>query len=235
MGVTPSPKLYDWSSRALLRLLRVPGLSGAATQFSRVWLRQSRLLHHLRSTPYDGIVDGGANIGEFAALARAACPQLHLVCVEPHPPSAQTLRRRGFSVVEAALWKESGQLILRQPSEATTSCSVVGDSPRDRPTWQVKAVRLDELPIEGQRLLIKLDLQGAEPQALEGMGRLWSRCAGLLLEVSYGPKGTYESLRTLLAGKGFVESATFNELDGRIAPTEADKLWLHRDVVAGER
>ena len=234
MAGTPSPKFYDWSSRILLGLLRVPALSHAATLFARVWLRQSRLVQHLRTGPYDAVIDGGANIGEFAALVRMACPRLPLLCVEPHPPSAATLRRRGFSVVEAALWNQSGQLLLQQPAAATTSCSVVGEHTANRPTWHVKAVRLDELPISGKRLLIKLDLQGAEPQALEGMGDLWSRCAGLLLEVSYGPSGTYEPLRVLLVEQGFIECATFNELDGPVSPTEADKLWLRRSLLEGK-
>ena len=76
---------------------------------------------------------------------------------------------------------------------------------------------------------MKLDLQGAEPQALEGMGELWDRCLGLLLEVSYGRGGSYEPLRALLADKGFFEAATFNELETDAGVVEADKLWLRGD------
>jgi hypothetical protein len=36
--------------------------------------------------------------------------------------------------------------------------------------WEVDAVRLDSLPISGSHLLVKLDLQGAEVEALEGHG-----------------------------------------------------------------
>jgi hypothetical protein len=90
----------------------------------------------------------------------------------------------------------------------------------------VEAVRLDSLPISGVRLLVKLDLQGAEFEALEGMGTLWERCAGILLEVSIGTDGTYERLREILSRHGFYEYSTTNELevDGRVV--EADKLWL---------
>ena len=90
-------------------------------------------------------------------------------------------------------------------------------------------VRLDELEVPGRRVLVKLDLQGAEPQALEGMGELWERCAGLLLEVSYGANGSYEPLRALLADRGFFEAVTFNELESDEGVVEADKLWLRRD------
>jgi FkbM family methyltransferase len=151
------------------------------------------------------------------------------VCVEPHPASAARLRERGFSVIEAALWNERGTATLTQPADAVTSCSLLAAAGKQRPSWTVATVRIEQLSVPGTRVLVKLDLQGAEPQALEGMGELWERCAGLLLEVSYGEHGTYEPLRALLAGKGFFEAATFNELETDEGVVEADKLWLRRD------
>jgi FkbM family methyltransferase len=220
--------LYELSSRALLLLMRVPALRSQLTWFSKVWLRHARVLKHLAEGSYDAIIDGGASIGEFAALARVACPRTPILCVEPHPPSAATLRRRGFEVVEAALWRETGVLDLVQPTHAVTSCTVAGDAPHSAPTWRVAATRLADLPVRGDNIFIKLDLQGAELQALEGMGSLWQRCGGLLLEVSYGEGGTYEPLRALLAEHGFYEAATFNELEADTRVIEADKLWLPR-------
>lgn len=221
-------RLYELSSRALLLLLRTPGIHPALTWFAKVWLRQARLVKHLASSSYDAIVDGGASIGEFAALARLACPRTPLLCIEPHPASAAVLRRRGFSVVEAALWRERGTATLTQPTDAVTSCALAGAEEPGRPSWTVETVRLDQLPIGGRNILVKLDLQGTEAQALEGMGELWDRCSGLLLEVSYGESGTYESLRAVLAEKGFFEAATFNELETEAGVAEADKLWLRR-------
>jgi len=222
-------RLYELSSRLLLLLLRMPGLPTALTRIAKIWLRHARIARHLARGSYDAIVDGGASIGEFAALARFACPRAPLVCVEPHPASAARLRERGFSVIEAALWNERGTATLTQPADAVTSCSLLAATAQERPTWTVATVRLDQLSVPGVRVLVKLDLQGAEPQALEGMGELWDRCAGLLLEVSYGEHGSYEPLRSLLAGKGFFEAATFNELETDEGVVEADKLWLRRD------
>jgi FkbM family methyltransferase len=182
----------------------------------------------LRTGGFDSIVDGGASVGEFALAARASCPGVPIVCVEPHPPSAAILRRHGFRVVEAALWKAPGRLRLTQPTDATTSCSVALEAAADRPSWDVETVRLDGIGVAGDRILVKLDLQGAEEQALEGMGALWARCAALLLEVSYGPSGSYEPLRSLLAARGFDEAATLNELEEDGLPLEADKLFVRR-------
>lgn len=222
-------RLYELSSRLLLLLLRTPGLRDSLTRFAKIWLRHARIAGHLSRGSYDAIVDGGASIGEFAALARLVCPRTPLVCVEPHPPSAARLRRRGFSVIEAALWHERGSATLTQPTDGVTSCSLLAARAPERPAWTVATVRLDQLSVPGARVLVKLDLQGAEPQALEGMGELWDRCAGVLLEVSYGAHGTYEPLRALLSSKGFVEAATFNELEAEGGVVEADKLWLRRD------
>lgn len=218
---------YEAVSRVLLAFLRVGSLRRPLVRASNVVLRQGRTLDHLRLAGYDGIIDGGAGIGEFAALARAACPEIPLICVEPHPASAATLRRRGFNTLEAALWSHAGKLTLRQLTHARSSCSVLTRlDPADVESWQVDAVRLDQIALKGERILLKLDLQGAELEALEGMGDLWPRCAAILTEVSFGAEGTYRPLRATLLEHGYLESATFNELEvgGRVL--EADKLWL---------
>jgi len=210
-------------------LLRFRRATAPVTWGSKVWLRHARIKRHLEIAGYDGVIDGGANIGEFAEIVRLARRDLPVVCVEPHPGSARILRRKGFRVIEAALWSGSGKLTLSQPADASTSCTVVA-TPPGAPTWQVDAIRLEDIEIAGDRLLIKLDLQGAEREALEGMGSLWLRCRGLILEVGYGETGSYEELRELLRERGFFESATFNELDGSAGAIEADKLWERRDL-----
>jgi FkbM family methyltransferase len=224
-------QVYAAGSRLLLLAMRPRLLREPLTWIAKVWLRHARVANHLRIARYDAVIDGGAGIGEFAALVRLALPAATLVCVEPHPASAATLRRRGFDVVEAALWREEGEMLLTQPLAAVTSCTVVPGLASGRPAWTVKTVRLDQLPIPGSRVLVKLDLQGAEPYALEGMSALWARCSGLLIEVSYGATGTYELLRATLAERGFAEAATLNELESEFGAIEADKLFVRRSAV----
>jgi FkbM family methyltransferase len=218
--------LYRLGLALLGATFRVGPLASILARASKVFLRHARVRHFLRTGGFDSIVDGGAAVGEFAFAARGTCPGVPLVCVEPHPPSAEILRRNGFRVVEAALWKAPGRLRLTQPGDATTSCSVVLESAPGRLSWEVNTVRLDEIGVTGERILVKLDLQGAEAEALEGMGSLWPRCAAVLLEVTYGPFGSYEPLRTLLAARGFAEAGTLNELEEGGLPIEADKVWV---------
>ncbi len=104
----------------------------------------------------------------------------------------------------------------------------MADGPRV-PAWDVEAVRLDDLALTGNDILVKLDLQGAELAALEGLGTLWERCGAMLLEVSTVPDGTYEPVRALLAERGFREYATIHEFestDGEVL--EADKVFVRR-------
>ena len=226
--------VYQLGAACVRSGLRLGPLARGITWFSKVWLRHARLVGHLRRGAYDAVIDGGANVGEFAELVRDTLPAAELLCVEPHAGCAARLRRRGFQVVEAALWDRVGTLTLTQPSSATTSCTVVNkDGEGDEGNnWEVRAVRLDGLSVRGRRVFLKLDLQGAEPQALDGMGELWARCAAVLLEVSFGLDGNYEALRARLAVQGFREASTLNELetlnDGVI---EADKLWVRQEQI----
>jgi FkbM family methyltransferase len=193
--------------------------------------RYAAVTQHLRTLRFDGIVDGGANVGEFALIVRRALPEADLVCVEPQPDCAEILRRRGFRVVPRALWDSEGTLALSQVGPSLTSCTVEEAGTSARRTWTVPAVRLDQLEITGSNLLIKLDLQGSELTALRGMGELWPRCTGFLLEVSFGADGTYQALSSVLAERGFREYSTVNEMfvNGRVA--EADKLWLRSTLL----
>lgn len=218
--------IYRAGAMVILGVLRIPLLSDALSSFAKVWLRHRRIFRHLQLADYDQVIDGGANVGEFAALVRGARPSAKLICVEPHPVAAAVLRRRGFDVVEAALWNAQGTAILRQPGKATTSATLMDSSAGGDSGWPVRTIRLDDLPLVGSRILVKLDLQGAELRALEGLGQAWSRICAILLEVSYGPGGTREELSALLEGRGFREAATLNELDVAGLPVEGDKLWL---------
>jgi FkbM family methyltransferase len=218
--------VYRTFLRGVIGLVSIPGLSPGLDFALRVLGRHHRLLTHLRALQFDGIIDGGANIGEFALLARQALPKADLVCIEPHPPSARRLRAGGFRTIEAALWHENTTLTLTQPNEASTSCTCMENTDSDYGKWVVPAIPLQEVPVQGRRLLIKLDLQGAELSALKGMGDLWDRTAGLLLETRVDTTSDRLEIEDLLRARRFYDYSNTNELikDGKVL--EIDKLWL---------
>src|SRR5262245_56702103 len=157
----PSNILYRIGSRIITGCISLPVLGRALTDCSRIVHRYSTIQEHLQAFHFDGVIDGGANIGEFASLVRASLPGADLVCVEPQPECADLLLRRGFKVVRSALWDSKTTLTLSQTGSSLTSCSVVSSGLTNK-TWTVSTVRLDEVPVTGTNLLVKLDLQGAE-------------------------------------------------------------------------
>jgi FkbM family methyltransferase len=220
---------YSLGLAVIRRLFRVPALSGIITPLARIWLRHFRWRAHLRAFQFDGVVDGGANVGEFAQVVRDTLPRAHLLCVEPHPACADQLRKQGFEVIEAALWNEKTTLDLFQNGPSTAS-TVVPATPGDK-VARVETVRLADLPIRGERLLIKLDLQGAEPAALQALGDLEKRCAGFLVEVSLPPAGSHDELNRFFLDRGYTPFASVNELFSGDRQIEADLLWIRRNLL----
>ncbi|HSI87070.1 MAG: FkbM family methyltransferase [Candidatus Methylacidiphilales bacterium] len=226
-------RLYRSTFQAIHTLFRFRGISAFISRLSKIWLRHSQTCDIMRSFRIDGVIDGGAYQGEFASLVRVSIPEADLVCVEPQANCVRILQNDGYRVIEAALWYKEDTLTLSQPLPDGTSCTVVSADGTESltPKVDVKATRLDSIPVRGNRLFIKLDLQGAEEQALEGMGELWKRCVMIQLEIGMEPHGNYTVLHKLLASHDFIEYATVNQFftsDGRVQ--EADKIWLRRDV-----
>lgn len=222
-----NPIVYRLGLRVINVVSRFKPVANGLTAIARAWLRHATLREMLAEQKFDGIIDGGANVGEFAAVVREVLPESDLLCVEPQPDCAAALRQQGYRVVEAALWREKGTLTLSQPTSETTSCTVLPATDcAAKASWVVRAIALQDLEIAGERILVKLDLQGAESIALEGMGPLWERCAGILSEVTLGQEGTHKVLDRILREHGFREFSTINQLQLGGGRWEADKLWL---------
>ena len=125
------------------------------------------------------ILDLGANIGIGAAWFRGRYPQAHIVAVEPDPDSFAKLERNlgsdpNVTLVNAAVGRESGEVTLFRPAGYSIASSVSNARPGGEAV-RVRACTIDELCSEHglERLdLVKLDVEGAELDALEGFGRL---------------------------------------------------------------
>ena len=127
---------------------------GTLTWFAKVWLRHARIS---RAPPARPVRRGSRRRGRHRRVRRAreARPFRRPGCSasRPHPASAATFWRRGFEVVEGGLWSAEGEMLLTQPEVAATSCTLVGEPASGRPSWRVRTVRLDQLPIPGRRVL----------------------------------------------------------------------------------
>lgn len=161
------------------------------------------------------VLDVGANIGYFTLLfARLVGADGRVFAFEPEPHNfdllQRNIRRNGYANVTAvakALSRASGtqQLYMSQDNLGDHRLAH-GDT--GRPSIDVPVVTLDDFFADhGTRVdFIKLDIQGAEPGALQGARRLIAANAPLSLISEFWPAGIrafgddpQEYLRTLRA------------------------------------
>jgi FkbM family methyltransferase len=158
--------------------------------------------------PGQVVYDVGANIGFFTLLlASLVGPDGNVFAFEPMPDNAVALRHNialnsldNVTVVEKAVSSGSGtaQLLL-SPHSAFHSLDLEGASKRDVPgpksgEISVETITLDEfVAADPARApdLIKLDVEGAEVIALEGMRRVLESAQPLLLCELHGTHDRY--------------------------------------------
>jgi FkbM family methyltransferase len=163
----------------------------------------------------DTFVDVGANIGYFSLLAaKHVGPEGRVIAIEPAPQNWALLEksviRNRFENVElhkVAAGSSNGTARLALPDRANGgSFSLVPDA---RPgSFDVPLRTLDSV-IAGRPVhLVKLDIEGAEGPALDGMMQtLKAQRPPLLLELSGGLKLTE---RVAALGYGAMETAKFS-------------------------
>lgn len=136
-------------------------------------------------------VDGGANVGQYTLLAATAVgPRGHVLAFEPVPRTCARLRANvegsGLSrvtVERRALWREDGEVRLGLPAGKHGNAGAYGVGAGDADEV-APAVRLDTYCAAAgvARVdVVKLDLEGAELAALQGMRGVLARDRPLLL------------------------------------------------------
>lgn len=222
--------------RQVIQLIQVLALPGALRAF-RTWkpfsITAFRMLHRLRSQglTFNTILDGGANIGQFARAAAETYPAARIIAFEPLPDIAETLRhnledRPRVRVIPSALGRHDGTLTFHRNVYTLSSSALplhknhIAAFPDARPleTLTVPVARMDTLLAEetlSGPILLKLDLQGFEIEALKGAPALLKRVDYVLIETVFKPmyegealfEALYDYLRT--AGFHFVRPIDF--------------------------
>jgi FkbM family methyltransferase len=162
--------------------------------------------------PGDTVVDAGANIGAFSVPAgRLIGPTGRLIAIEMMPPTAQRLRenltRNGIAaeIIEVALAATSGQslhaaLDLDKGGQATLVLAHTLDHPQ---SVSVTTRTLDDVLRDvGEIALIKIDIEGAELDAIAGAAATLARTRAIIFEQLDG-NGT---LAAVVEGAGFTVS-----------------------------
>lgn len=229
---------------ALRRALLTADLDIGRTPFVR------RVSQTMSSRGLDTLVDVGANVGQYAALMRAAGFDGRIVSLEPLPDAFSRLRRRmgsdaAWTGLQVAAGAEPGRATIHV-SENSYSSSLLDVTElhlsADPASHTVRNVDVDVVTIasvveseaiEPARTLLKIDTQGFEGAALDGAGALLDTFAAIQLELSYAElyagQATATELTERLAGHGLTPwtwDAGISGTDGRLL--QSDTLFVRR-------
>ncbi len=192
-------------------LMIAPGMHGATQNIYcgiNDYEDMSFLLHLLRLG--DLFVDVGANVGAYTVLASAVIGALTMAC-EPNPQTLVKFRRNvmlnGISelVDERAVALGAEAKMIRLFTGTTDAMNrVVGDE-QAADTMEVRQTTLDAL-LDGRALrLLKVDVEGYEPEVLKGASRTLAQAEllGVIVESNAEPELKSTSPHAVLLGYGF--------------------------------
>jgi FkbM family methyltransferase len=179
--------------------------------------------HQATPGPGDTVIDVGAGVGEETVVfSHLVGPTGRVIAIEAHPGTfrclEETIRRSGLTNVTAlqvAVGASEG-VVRMAASDNYLINSIIADAGRSD-TVEVPLTTLDllaeKLGIERVKL-IKMNIEGAETDAIRGMGKLAPRIDNAIVSCHdfLSDRGDDESLRTredcraLLEAQGFAVS-----------------------------
>jgi FkbM family methyltransferase len=228
--------------------LRVPGTRRIRLSVVAGNLRMHRLLDRF-VRPGALVVDVGANIGyNTVHAAQLAGPRGRVVAVEPTPDNLETLRANVAAArlsnvvvkpVAAGAAADLRPLFVRGERSAVNSLFAQSCYAEVTAVLRVPVVPLDDL-VDGTADVVKLDVEGAELDVLEGMPRLL-RAPRTVLIAEWHPLlqrlagCAADALPRWLIERGWKLHAASHvgvrELDSDHVPALAKRLERHRKPV----
>lgn len=189
----------------------------------------------------DTVYDIGANIGYASlSLAKRVGSRGRVCAFEPLPANARLLRENikgnrltNVEILEVAVSDRFGEAIIRLAENPATASLIWHRDNRSATEISVKTVLIDDLVEAGQLCapkFVKIDVEGAEGQALLGMHRTLANARPVLfIECSDAGR---ETTWGLLAGLGYeCQSAVTRKSIRKFEDyRHADFLWLPSPV-----
>ncbi len=161
----------------------------------------AQLNQFLQKNQFDGVIDVGANIGQYAQRLMTAGWHKPIFSFEPNPQVHALLQSKAQNIPAwrvqpaMALGSKTGTAQFQISKESDMSSLLpqtdllqkISPSSSISRTIDVKVVRLDELAqtfSDCQKLFVKMDVQGFESEVLTGATGLLPKIHGLQLELS---------------------------------------------------
>jgi|KBSMisStandDraft_5_1062788.scaffolds.fasta_scaffold74860_2 FkbM family methyltransferase len=181
------------------------------------------------------VIDAGANMGQWARKASAVFPDAPLHLIEPQAACQGELRgfasTRGSVEIHQTAITRPGRTMVRMTGATTgsTGAHVLGDTEHAENEDALPATTLDLLFAgrvdDSDRVLLKLDLEGHEADAIAGATTLLSRVEVLVTEtqvyeIERNGNPTFADLMRVLSERGFafydVAALASRGRDGRL-------------------
>ena len=135
-------------------------------------------------------LDVGANVGYFSLLVGKSCPDATIHAFEPHPLTSRVLElnawESGADITVHAMALSDGDRLLT----LSTAESNLGDTrtrAEGRGTMLAPAALLDDVLPDAVFDLVKIDVQGFEPEALSGVAGMLKRSPGVVVVAEFMP------------------------------------------------
>lgn len=131
--------------------------------------------------PSDTFVDIGANVGLYASILSRACsafPEMKVYAFEPNPDTVKRLRvslvGTNVQIFGCALSDREGELeFCEGAGSATFGVQQEGNSQQIKSQLvRIRAVTLDSVRIEGDSIVLKIDVENHEAEVLRGARQL---------------------------------------------------------------
>ncbi len=204
---------------------------------------ESFVLEQLSKLNPSVIFDVGANVGNWAVLASMHCRQAKMYCFEPVPATYQKMVKtfseaglRNVTPVNAGLYKESTNLQINHyaSDEHSSIYDVQNEGYVFNDVIKIDLLKGDEF-IETHKIefidFLKLDVEGAEMDALVGLENALSKNVIRLIQFEYG----YLNITTkILLGDFYKFLEKHGYILGKLYPKEVEfreYSFKHEDFI----
>ena len=196
-------------------------------------------LRQIERNGVDLVLDVGANAGQHAQMLRQAGYTGEIISFEPQPAAYATLNALAandprWTARNCAVGAAQGRLTLNVSENSVASSALpIGQASLDAApecrytgTIEVDVVTLaDTLRTNaGRGIMLKIDVQGLEPQVLEGCGEWLDKVAVLDVEMALAPiyqgQALFDEVDSWIRDRGFrrvgIDQAFWNRETGEL-------------------